>query len=336
MASNDVVRGKKVLVRHPGTYAKAKKAFPDTKPLQVGPKRHDEAIDRLLSDAAATLPVFTRLFESWKTKGASTATHGDKQAPATSMGPLKKKERVLEKCEADYKSEANPAGACIDIVRATLAYDSPGAILKALDQIVQGEQAGGYGYRIAQAKQLFDMGKDADPLFSLYGDIKLSFLIYAPGIVDGHVCELQFNTVALIAAKAAKDGHHQYEWEREAINRWNLEYAGSDGQPTCSFKFTQIVYDYMNWSAEPSTTEYDWYTQGKSKKYTVKKWYDDFYQSYIASANNTGPARSDFNKNSDSKILIDYVNEMKEEVATRWSNKFLQGQDWDLIKAKIP
>ncbi len=328
MPSNDVVRGNKILVRHPGSYANAKVPFPVTPPIQAGPKRHDASVARLLEDATKTKPLYDRLFAHWKSSAsAATYEHYENGAStprsATSMGPLKKKERVVEKCEADYKTESIPAGACIDIVRATLAFDSAGDILKCLETILSGEDLNGYGYRVAQAKQLFDMGKGSDPLFSLYGDIKLSLLLFAPGVPDGHVCELQLNTVALIAAKGARDGHHQYEWERDAINKWDREYAGKR-----AFKFSDIVYDYMNWSAEPSTTEYEWYTTGKSGQYSVKKWYDDFYRSYIASAENTGPARVAFDSHPDSGKLIDFVNTLKGKVSTRWLNRYKNNQNW--------
>jgi hypothetical protein len=311
-----------ITLLHPSAYANAKKPFPPVGKLDAD--GIDAAVDRLVADGGLVLPEFQKAFEFLcKLSNASTAkitNHEEKPAKerdATSVGPLKKKPRIVEKALNDYIDVKPPVAAVLDIVRATMAFDGPKQMLFAIEKLVtwEGQTLGGTTatYRLAQAKELY-----SKKLQSLYGDVKLSLLLYVDGVPDGHVCELQLNTVGIIAAKCSSTGHVAYEAERTLENKWKDEHGSSVP------RLVDIEADWALYQEDPSRTDLRNYG-GKSagmKDASIEDYLELYRPLIPMMVKAYGPARTAFDQHPDAPKIIARIKELSGKVAARWSDRY--------------
>jgi hypothetical protein len=292
-------------------------------------------IERLAADGGIVLAGFAPAFRSLAEQcGASTAKvmHMSKDGPhpadATSIGPLKAAPRILEKCLNDYRQVRPPYAAVCDVVRGTMAFASPREMLGAVEKLVRMDGAPLFNssatrFRLAQVKELYSKN-----LQSLYGDVKLSMLFYVDGVPDGHVCELQLNTVALIAAKASPEGHIAYEVERTLENTWDREHPNSR-LPSLE----QIEADlaaYQENPSDPNLRNYGGQSAGMADA-TVED-YIDLYRPLIGIAQKANAApRKAFDTHPDGPRLLTCVGELAKKVATRWSDRFEKNESWSQL-----
>jgi hypothetical protein len=318
---------------HPSAYPNAKRPFANV--TMVDAVGLEPGIERLATDGGIVLSGFAPAFRFLAEQcGASTAKvmHMSKDGPhpadATSIGPLKASPRILEKCLNDYRQVRPPYAAVCDVVRGTMAFAGPREMLAALEKLVRMDGAplsnsGSTRYRIAQVKELYSKN-----LQSMYGDVKLSMLFFVDGVPDGHVCELQLNTVALIAAKASPEGHVAYEVERTLENTWDREHPNAR-LPSLE----QIEADlaaYLENPSDPNLRNYGGQSSGMQGA-TVED-YIDLYRPLIGIAQKANAAaRKAFDTDPDGAKLISRVGELARQVATRWSDRFEKNESWSQL-----
>jgi hypothetical protein len=323
---------------HPSSFKNAKNRFdPVARVDEEGLRR---GIMRLLSDGEKVLDYFQEAFKFLSEQcGASktTVNHDGHDMCATSVGPLKGYDRILEKCLNDYAKDKPPMGSVCDVVRATMAFESPGQMLRAVETLVKWDGASlnsGWSYRIAQAKDLY-----SKKLQTLYGDLKLSLLFFIPNVPDGHVCELQLNTVKMIAAKASPKGHAVYECERTLAIKWLDEHPGSKSAPTLK----EIESDLGFYYSEPPTDKEGREAFDEGQKALVAKYagkskgmqdarltdYLDLYKPLMALAAEANQAARDaFDQHADTPALLLKTGILAKRAADRWNDRYANETQW--------
>jgi hypothetical protein len=206
-----------------------------------------------------------------------------------------------------------------------MAFNDPGGMLGALEKLVAWDGQNVFGsaavkYRIAKAKELYSLN-----LQSLYGDVKLSLLFYLEGVPDGHVCELQLNTVPLIAAKGSEMGHLAYEVERTLENKWN------DEHPKVALPSLVKIEEHQARlranASDPDVPKYGGQSAGM-KGATIDDYLDLYRPLVDIMQKCNAPARQAFDGHPASSRLIERVRALAKAVDARWEERFVNFGMW--------
>jgi hypothetical protein len=176
-----------------------------------------ESLDALYEAAERAQPEFTELLTQGLPDMLGATVPGFEEAlasardtpeqPQVLMGPMKKKERSLEKVAANYDGDHNQLK---DVVRATVLVGKAEELPTALEAVRRRAEEKGWTIRGAEDK--FSDGPPPPwvkgPTSAGYSDTKV--YLVSP---DGIAAELQFNTNVMFIAKEG-EGHKLYEEQR--------------------------------------------------------------------------------------------------------------------------
>jgi len=190
LASPDV---NQVIAERDALYAQAERVKPE----------FDQILHRIGEDIGAA---------KGESPGFRAALEGDK--PAIITAPLKAKDaRATEKVADKYKGDWAQLK---DIVRGTVAVPSQADLAGALQSIQREVEAAGWRVVGIENRYSLDAGSAVNTGATSFGYRDVSMHLVSP---DGHVAELQLNTIPMMQAKEFGGGHKLYEEIRGILER---------------------------------------------------------------------------------------------------------------------
>lgn len=166
------------------------------------------AFDQILQRAGDRLGAIEQV-----SPGARAAA-SQVQHPLVITAPLKAKDgRGLEKVKTKYAGDFTKLK---DIVRGTIAVPSMEELPAALHAIVKEADAAGWKVTGLENRFTREQGSKINTGANTFGYKDLSMHLVSP---DGHVAELQINTIPLMVAKEQGGGHQFYDQVRPILEK---------------------------------------------------------------------------------------------------------------------